>query len=270
MQKEQLEHLIRAAAEITQEYEFIVIGSQSILGSMDSPPAECLVSKEADIYPMNAEYLSDLIDGTIGEGSMFHERFDYYAQGVDSSTAILPEGWKNRLVRMQTQGTNGRVAYCLDPTDLFLSKCVAHREKDVIFNTALLRTGIVKVDAAIKLADTLPIDESRKVLVKSFIGRLQLALQSEKENMDKSLAEAEVIANEIGEYGKAIDGKLYMGVVKGVTDFHVVQNLGRSAVIHRKADLDRVPNQNEMVNIKYSGGRGSVEPRKVNTPSLGR
>ena len=49
MQRPQLEHLIRAAAEITNQYEFVVVGSQSILGSVDAPPAECLVSMEADI-----------------------------------------------------------------------------------------------------------------------------------------------------------------------------------------------------------------------------
>jgi hypothetical protein len=82
MQKSQLEHLIRAAAEITNQYEFVVIGSQSILGSVDYPPPECLVSMEADIYPLQAPELADLIDGSIGELSLFHERFGYYAQGV--------------------------------------------------------------------------------------------------------------------------------------------------------------------------------------------
>ena len=40
MQRPQLEHLIRAAGEITNQYEFVVVGSQSILGSVDAPPAE--------------------------------------------------------------------------------------------------------------------------------------------------------------------------------------------------------------------------------------
>ena len=46
MQKSELEHLIRAAAAITNEYEFVIIGSQSILGSVDTPPAECFHAKE--------------------------------------------------------------------------------------------------------------------------------------------------------------------------------------------------------------------------------
>jgi len=35
---------------------------------------------------------ADLIDGSIGEASMFHESFGIYAQGVSETTAVLPEG----------------------------------------------------------------------------------------------------------------------------------------------------------------------------------
>jgi hypothetical protein len=77
MQLQQLEHLIRAASTITDRYEFIVVGSQSILGSVAKPPPECLFSTEVDIYPKDAEELSDKIDGAIGEGSQFHETYGY-------------------------------------------------------------------------------------------------------------------------------------------------------------------------------------------------
>ena len=72
MERENLEHLIRAAAEVTYEYEFIIIGSQSILGSLPNPPVEFKLSMEADMYPRNAPEKADLIDGAIGEGSPFH------------------------------------------------------------------------------------------------------------------------------------------------------------------------------------------------------
>jgi len=66
MRRMDLEHIIRACSEITQEYELVVIGSQAILGSDPNPPAELTVSAEADIYPLNNPALSDLIDGAIG------------------------------------------------------------------------------------------------------------------------------------------------------------------------------------------------------------
>jgi len=150
MRKADLEHIIRAASAITNQYETIVVGSQSILGSVDAPPQECLVSVEANLIIPGNEKLSDLIDGAIGEGSPFEDSFGYYAQGVDSTTCILPAGWRDRLVRLQSANTDGKVGFCLEPTDLFLSKCAANREKDRNFNRALLRHGIVQVKTALE------------------------------------------------------------------------------------------------------------------------
>lgn len=171
MQRSQLEHLIRAAGEITNQYEFVVIGSQAILGSVEQPPAECLVSMEADIYPLQAPELADLIDGSIGELSFFHEHFGYYAQGVGPETAHLPRGWRDRLIRLQTPGTNQRIAYCLDPVDLFVSKACAGREKDGIFDRALLASGIVDVNAALERAALLE-DAGESARVQNWIRRL--------------------------------------------------------------------------------------------------
>jgi hypothetical protein len=50
--RQQLEHVIRAAAEITDEYEIVVVGSQSILGTFPHPPARCVLSMEADLFPL--------------------------------------------------------------------------------------------------------------------------------------------------------------------------------------------------------------------------
>ena len=138
MNCEDLEHIIRAAATVTSEYEFVIVGSQSILGPIPYPPEEFKRSAEADIYPMNAEEKNILIEGALSEGSGFHTMYGYYAQGVDSTTATLPEGWKNRVTRLQTEATDGKVGYCIDTLDLFLSKAVANRDKDRDFNTGLV------------------------------------------------------------------------------------------------------------------------------------
>jgi hypothetical protein len=172
MQLQQLEHLIRAAGTVTDRYEFVVIGSQSILGSVVRPPVDCLLSTEVDIYPKDAEELADKIDGALGEGSRFHDTYGYYAQGVDSSTAILARGWEGRLVRLQTPGTGERIAYCLDVLDLFLSKCAANREKDRDFNMVLLRAGLVDEQSALKRVADMPVDENARSIMASLISRL--------------------------------------------------------------------------------------------------
>ena len=74
MNRENLEHLIRAAADVTNEYEFIIIGSQSILGPIPHPPAELTMSMEADIYAMNAEEKSDKIDAPWEKDRSFTRR----------------------------------------------------------------------------------------------------------------------------------------------------------------------------------------------------
>jgi hypothetical protein len=112
----------------------VVIGSQSILASYPEVtlPDELTVSIEADLLPLGGDDDADKIDGAIGEGSHFHETFGVYGQGVGVRTAVLPDGWKDRLVPLVDPST-GAVGWCLDPHDLCASKLIAGREKDLDF-----------------------------------------------------------------------------------------------------------------------------------------
>jgi hypothetical protein len=139
MQRHELEHLIRAAGAITGAGEIVVIGSQAILGARPDAPAALLRSSEADLFTLRDPTDADLIDGSIGEGSPFHETFGYYAQGVWEDTAVLPEGWKDRLVSISNENTRGVVARCLEPHDLAAAKLVAGREKDLEFLIEMTR-----------------------------------------------------------------------------------------------------------------------------------
>jgi hypothetical protein len=49
MRRDEFEHVIAAAAEVSAEREIVVIGSQAILGSVKDPPATMLLSMEADV-----------------------------------------------------------------------------------------------------------------------------------------------------------------------------------------------------------------------------
>ena len=142
MTRDQLEHILRAASAITKQGRFVVVGSQSILGAIPEPPGVLGYSAEADIYPLDAPELSDLIDGSIGEGSPFHETFGYYAQGVGPETAVLPDGWQHRLNQVRDPVTLAD-GFCLDPTDMAASKLVAWREKDQSFLAAMLESKMI-------------------------------------------------------------------------------------------------------------------------------
>ena len=65
MDREDLFHVVAAAAQITKEEEFVVIGSQAIVGVYPGAPDEMLLSIEADIYPKNKPERWELIDGAI-------------------------------------------------------------------------------------------------------------------------------------------------------------------------------------------------------------
>ena len=146
MKRSEFDHAVRAAAAVLDANEVLVIGSQAIHASLGAnPPPEAERSVEVDIVPINDSdgLLADLLDGSIGEASMFHESFGYYAQGVSETTAVLPEGWRERLIRYETPATNGAVAWCLDPHDLWISKAIAGRQKDIEFCEALLGRGVV-------------------------------------------------------------------------------------------------------------------------------
>ena len=139
MNRFQLEHIIRASCGNADATEVVVVGSQAILGVYPDAPDELLASMEADVYPLPDPDRSILIDGAIGEKSIFHETFGYYAHGVGPETAVLPEGWRSRLVPVRNENTRGCTGWCLEPHDLAVSKLVAGREKDLEWLAMLFR-----------------------------------------------------------------------------------------------------------------------------------
>jgi hypothetical protein len=166
MNRKQLEHVIRAAGAITSDDEFIVIGSQSILGAYPEAPGDLLRSMDLDLYPKNLPEQSIAVDGAIGEGSMFHQTFGYYAHGVGPDTAVLPNGWQDRLVAVKNENTRGVTGWCLDPSDLAVSKLVAGREHDLEFVAQMFRHGLLDVDRVRERLETTPIDRGRRAALR--------------------------------------------------------------------------------------------------------
>ena len=169
MNRIQLEHLIRASADIADDDEIVVLGSQSILGQVPDAPAELLVSVEADVYPRNHPDRWELIDGSIGELSPFHRTFGYYAQGVEPGTAVLPAGWQERLVVVSNANTRGARGLCLEPHDLAIAKYVAGREKDRVFLAAAIRHRLLRQETLLERLGETPIDQDRQSFIQEKI-----------------------------------------------------------------------------------------------------
>ena len=144
MKRSDLEHILRASKAITGETEFIVIGSQCILGPRPDAPRVLRQSLEADLYPRHRPELSEMIEGSLGRYSQFNQTFGYFADGVSPTTATLPPGWENRLVKISNENTGGAIGWCLEPHDLAFSKLAARREKDLTFVRELIRHEIAK------------------------------------------------------------------------------------------------------------------------------
>ena len=115
------------------------------------------MSVEVDILPIaddNEETvrLADLIEGVAGEFSPFEELHGFAIDGVDLETAVLPEGWRDRLVKVQNSNTappSGQpqfTGWCLDKEDLCVAKLCALQEKDRNFVAALLQAGMVDAE----------------------------------------------------------------------------------------------------------------------------
>jgi hypothetical protein len=163
MRRADLEHVLRAAGAITGEREWVIVGSQAILGAVPDAPRDLLVSQEADVYAPGSELASDLIDGSIGERSPFHESFGYYAHGVGPRTATLPARWRERAVTIESPSTGGVTGICPAPADLAISKLAAGREKDRSFVVSLLRHAIVQPDQLRQLLGELQPDVAATV-----------------------------------------------------------------------------------------------------------
>lgn len=159
MRRDQLEHAIRTACQIIGHPAVVVVGSQCILGSFaeDELPSEATMSVEIDILPLvddraETTRLADLIEGVAGEWSPFEEQHGFSIDGVDWETAVLPDGWRDRLVKIQNANTAAPsgapryIGWCLDKEDLCVAKLCAFREKDQNFVAALLDATLVDAE----------------------------------------------------------------------------------------------------------------------------
>ena len=175
MNREQLAHVLRAAARIADDLDVVVLGSQAILGSFsdESLPPEAVFSMEADLAFRDDpdETKSDQIDGLLGEDSGFHAMNSYYAQGVTLDTAVLPGGWEQRVVPFDRADALPSRAVCLEAHDLVISKLVAGREKDFEFTIALMRAGLVSRDTLDERAGGLTAPGAVIERVRAAIGR---------------------------------------------------------------------------------------------------
>ncbi len=168
MKKQQLDHVLRAAGAITGAEQFIIIGSQALHGKYPDLPDTIVRSIEVDLVAKDEQERTEWLNA-IGVDSPFHEQFGYYADPVDASTAVLPKGWKGRLVNLPPGDTGKVRGLCLDPHDLAISKYVARRGKDMDFTRELARRALVDKAKLLALLRVTPVNTETKERIRRCI-----------------------------------------------------------------------------------------------------
>lgn len=171
MTRDQLEHAIRAACDVSEDTELLIFGSQAILGEHPEAPPGLRASIEVDVQPKNFPDATDRIDGALGELSLFHQTYGFYVHGVLIESATLPEGWEQRTVPVSHEvSTRGNVGHCLESHDLAASKLAAFREKDRDFVRLLLVERLVDGEELAKRLEALPVDAAHVRRLETWVG----------------------------------------------------------------------------------------------------
>jgi hypothetical protein len=168
MKKHQLDHVLRAAGDITGQKQFVIVGSQALHGKYPNLADDIVKSAAVDLFAPRQPDATELLD-EIGVDSPFHVTYGFYADPVDEGTAVLPKGWKGRLVNLPAGDTGGVRGLCLEPHDLAVSKYVARRDKDRIFTQELARRGLVDREKLLALVGQTPISAEVKERVRADI-----------------------------------------------------------------------------------------------------
>ena len=132
LRRPDIDHILRAAAVLSNHTRFVVVGTGAVIITAKHIPAEMMMTAEIDLYAdgvVDPEPISDLIDATIGHGSMFHRTFHYYGDGVSPGTAIMPKDWRVRATEYGVPDGSA-VAICPSADDIAVAKLCAGREKD--------------------------------------------------------------------------------------------------------------------------------------------
>ena len=176
MKRDELDHVLRAAANILGQRDFLVIGTAAILGSYpeEDLPERATRSREADLAPFDDPDggKSMLIEGALGLGSQFEKTFTYYADGVDFRSGVAPYGWKGRLVEFSSPASKPGRGWCLEPYDLAATKICVGRDKDFEFVGALLDAGIVNKSELMVRMSLMPKDRVTPAQIARAIGWL--------------------------------------------------------------------------------------------------
>lgn len=122
-------------------------------------------SLNVDLFPWDRPDLVLLMDGAIGERSLFREAFGYPPHGMDETPAGLSIGWWERLSALRSENAGHATGGCWEVHDRAAFDLVAGREQNLDSIGGLLRHGPVQVEEPRFQLDRLPVAPVQRELV---------------------------------------------------------------------------------------------------------
>ena len=161
MRREELDHIVRAAGDVINEDEVIVAGSQAALAQFpEGLPKLATLSVEADVVALDDpdDAKATQINGAIGEDTLFHETYGYYAEGIGRALLVLPPDWEKRAHRVISRGQRDVTGIYPEIHDLAVAKLAAGRDKDFAWARALFQSGHLKPTTLLERAKATPLE----------------------------------------------------------------------------------------------------------------
>lgn len=138
-----LHRLFAEARKLTNHDEFVVVGSNSVLGVPrdGALPARMTMSIDVDAYTRGDPGRIFAVEKQLGQGSRFEAEHGYFLDPVSPTLPTLPAGWEGRLFKHSFD--DGLVLHFLDPNDAAVSKYARCEPRDRDWLRAGLSSGVL-------------------------------------------------------------------------------------------------------------------------------
>lgn len=169
MTLDQLFKLLGKARELSQQQDFVVVGSNAALALAEHTPIPAAMAMSMDLGCYTKDDPGRIFElvAALGEDSPFHRAEGFFLDPVSPALPTLADGWEGRLLTIERAGCR---AWFLDPNAAAVSKYARGEPRDRSWIRAGLDAGIVSLPRVKTLvARTHFLDESEHQAVLSRI-----------------------------------------------------------------------------------------------------
>ena len=163
MRREDLRLLFARARDLCGETDYVVLGSLAVLGHAGEVPPRMAASLDVDAFSKGDPGRIFELASALGPGSPFEAEHGYYLDPISPRLATLPDGWEERLLRIQLEPD--LVAWFLEPNDAAVSKYARMEPRDREWIRPGLRAGILSmaiIEARVRQTTFLDATESAR------------------------------------------------------------------------------------------------------------